>query len=265
MATKAKELKSLPNVSIVIITYKRPEELQKTLDALKKNLEYPADKLTWIIADDHSGDDYQEMMSKYTRFHSLNLQWIVTSQNSGWGANANNVLRQVKDDYVFFIEDDYVLKYPIDLRVGVAMLEKMPHVGMLRYRGTAGMHVVNHQFEVDISDYVAGHHDGEGVEGKVTYMLLDSGSPDLWLYSNGPHLKHRRFHDFYGVYPEGIPLGETEERYAHQVKDGMKRQGAFAIAIQPEFVTMRFQHIGKSYQGTEADIQPAPEEPAKTE
>jgi hypothetical protein len=113
--------------------------------------------------------------------------------------------------------------------------------------------VVYHQFESDISDYCPDYQDGVGLPGKLTYLQLDSGSHALYLYSNGPHLKHIRFHAVYGMYPEGKRLGETEEAYAHTVKDRMKLPDAPAIAITPAFIPMLWDHIGVSFQHSEAD------------
>ena len=48
-------MSELPVVTILIITYKRLKEIQRTIDALLENLEYPRDRLRWLIADDSSG------------------------------------------------------------------------------------------------------------------------------------------------------------------------------------------------------------------
>lgn len=238
-----------PQVTVLICTYNREKEIGEVIASLKEQLIYPASKLKWVACDDSSPDGYAAKIRKANK----GLRVVSTEQNSGWAANVNNGLGAVDTDYIFFTEDDYVLTRPLDLRVGVALMETKPDVGMVRYRGTAGSHIVHHQFESDISAIVPDHRDGVGLPGKLTYLQLDSGSPDVYIYSHGPHLKHKRFHDFYGLYPTGLKLGETEESYAHQVKDRMKLGGAPAITILPEFVPMFFEHIGQSYQHTELD------------
>jgi hypothetical protein len=62
------------------------------------------------------------------------------------------------------------------------------------------------------------------------------------------------FHSFYGYYPAGLKLGETEERYCHMVKNQMKAAGAPLIGIMPEWIPMHYDHIGKSYQLSEMDV-----------
>jgi hypothetical protein len=63
-------------------------------------------------------------------------------------------------------------------------------------------------------------------------------------------LRHRRWHDFLGLYPETLPLGKTEEAYAHRVLDKTDAPG---FAILPDGVPMAFDHIGHSRQGTDKD------------
>lgn len=249
----------LPHITIVVVTFRRLNEIRKTIDALLKNVVYPRHKLHWLIADDHS-DESNEPMGEYVneiihtpRYKMLDMAASITPENGGWAKNVNLALSQVKTDFYFFIEDDYAVMKTLDLRAGVAMLLVKPEIGMLRYRGTAGGHVVFHQLEADISAYVPDHQDGVGLPGKLTYCLLDSGSPDLYLYTHGASLRRRSFDAFYGAYPEGLKLGATEEMYAHTVKDLMKTPNAPAIAILPEWIPMYFDHIGESRQHTEFD------------
>lgn len=241
-----------PDVTVLICTYNRPNEIVRTIEALRANLSYAGD-LKWLICDDSSPDGYVTKLKKLKLFKESRAEFVSTAENSGWAANVNNGLAHVTTPYIFFLEDDKELHAPLDLSVGVALMETKPDIGMVRYKGTAGDHVVFHQFEANIGKWLPEFRHGYGVPGNLTYLQLDSGSPSLWLYSNGMHLKHHRFHEFYGDYPTGLKLGETEERYAHVVKNGMKQPGAPAITILPEFVADQTEDFGKSYQHTEAD------------
>jgi glycosyltransferase involved in cell wall biosynthesis len=243
-----------PPVTVLICTYNRVDEIQSTLLSLADNLCYP--DLRWLVTDDSSPNGYAAMLRKLKLFRELKVEVVSTPERGGWGKNVNTGLWHVRTEYVYFQEDDYLLEKPLDLRVGVALLETRPNIGLLRYRGIAGEHVVIHQFESDISAYLPDHQDGVGLPGRLSYWQLDSGSPALYLYSHGPHLKRPAFHLFHGFYPEGLPLGETEEKYAHRVKDRMKSdwQHAPAIAILPDWVHMWYNHIGQSYQHGELDV-----------
>ena len=88
--------------------------------------------------------------------------------------------------------------------------------------------------------------------GKIHFLRLRHDSPSLNVYSNRPHLKHKRFHQFYGLYPEGLKLGETETHFAHRVKDKL-RDGPWIVALSSG-VENSFRHIGVSRQGTELDV-----------
>lgn len=247
-----------PDVTIGIITYNRRAEIRHTVEALSQQLTYSG-RLRWLVADDSSPGRYIAGLKRLKLFKGLDATFITTEQRSGWGRNANHLLETCETPYLFFIEDDYVLQRPLNLDLGVALMESVKEVGMLRYRATAGAPMVLHQGEAYIGQLMPDYRDGEGAytQGMVTFCVLDGGSPTLWLYSNGPHLKRvPMFHEFFGRYPEGQVLAKTEERYAHIVQDKMRENPAQSpwIAILPEWINMRWDHIGTSYKGTAEDI-----------
>lgn len=245
---------NLPEIAILIITYNRPDELRRTIQGLQEHLIYPSDKLHIVISDDSSPGNYLSSLKRTKALKEWGRNGVdfrVTEERSGWGKHVNGALAYVKQeypsvDYVFQIEDDYVLERDLDLSVGAKLLENRTNIGMLRYRGTAGTHCIYHQFESD---------------DHTTYLQMDNGSHSLYVYSNGPHLKrirshdnHPDFHAHYGLYIEGARLGDTEENFAHRVKDGMKLGNAPAIAILPDWINMHFAHIGTTWQGSQDDI-----------
>lgn len=254
---------TLPEIAIQVCTYDRFDEICQTVLALQELLRYPKDRVKLYICDDSSPASYFNRLKKLKLFKFWDTTFLSTEKNSGWGANVNHGLNQIPQEYVFFIEDDYVLQRTLDLRIGVALLQQKPHLGMIRYRGSAGSNLVYHQFEAELSAYMNDSaFEGEpwtqsihGLAWKLTYLHIGGGSPDLYLYSHGAHLKRRNFHEFYGLYPEGMKLGHTEEAYAHIVKDRMRGMSdrAPGIAILPEWIPMWFDHIGRSYQNTEKD------------
>lgn len=261
-------MSEFPHIAILIITYNRLATLQRTLEALRERLSYPADKLHIVVSDDSTGGGYIGKIKKLKvlKEWGASVTVLETSERSGWGRHVNQanayIQDKIKPDYLFFCEDDYLLTKDIDLRVGVALLETKPDIGMLRYRGTAGTHVIFHQFEADITAYIPDYDENAGQSsGKLAYLQLDSGSPTLYLYSHGAHLKrmtkkggYPAFHEHYLNYPEGLVLGWGEESYAHICKNRMVLPNAPAIAILPNFVSMAFIHIGESFQHSEHDI-----------
>lgn len=242
----------LPKISIIIITFRRPEEIRKTIQALETHLRYPPESIQWIISDDSSGGTYlSDLKNDFSHLHDLKL--ITTENNSGWGASANNALAHCDSEFIWFQEDDYILKKDVDLRAAVALMKVNASVGLIRYDGIVGHNLLCHLAESDIREFYPDFRQGFGHLGKVNYFLLDRASRETWLYSNRPHFKKASFHRFYGWYPVGLKLGETEETYAHTVKDGMLRPDAPAIACMSDFVDRWIDDIGKSYQLSEWD------------
>lgn len=246
-----------PALTIAVMTYNRPMELDRTIRALMSNLSYP--NLRWIISDDCSPDPKypRNILTKiWTDAGGVNPDhWLVvkTPSNNGWGANANNAIRHTTTPYVFFCEDDNILIDKIDLRPGVALMECNPKIGLVRYDGLAGHRLNVRLDEFDISPVMPAYRQGCGWPGMLFYMTVLKDSPSLNKYSNRPHLKSVRFHRYYGAYVEGWRLGATEESFAHQVEDMMNEPEAPQIVCLDGFITRYFDDIGRSWQHTSQD------------
>jgi len=228
-----------PAAAVVIVTYDRPAEVRRTIAALVARLRYPG-PLRWHLADDGSPGDY--VASIVADFPQLVWTASVTPRR-GWGANVNAALAAVGDcPYLFLCEDDYVATRALDVTRGVALLEAHEGLAAVRYDGISGHRLVLHLEEQPTR------------LGPVTYAAIDaSASPCLNVYSNRPHLRHAaRFARWFGPYPEGRPLGETEEAYAHTVRDRSVPE-APRLAILEDGIAPAFDHIGTSRQHTAAD------------
>ncbi len=228
---------ALMEITILIVTYDRPRELRATLDALIGHVRYSG-LLHWHIADDGTPGNYLPELQR--DYPGLPFTYTVT-QRQGWGANVNKALQYPRmTDLIFLCEDDYVSRYPLDLNQGAALLSACPQLGSVRYDGLAGhvgLHMVLQEADTPL--------------GRLPYLELDpQASTNLNLYSNRPHLRHRRFHDHYGLYPEDVSLGRCEEIYAHRIKDD--RYGP-RIAVLSNGIDCAFDHIGISRQGTAED------------
>lgn len=253
---------NFPRLAIGVITFNRPNEIRATIAALVQQVRY-AGEVVVIVSDDSTPGPYRRDLEywwqeTYPR-HPWQFKTMSTAKNGGWGRATNGLLREVFEvervNYLLQIEDDYIAHTPIDLNVGVAVMEQEPALGMLRYRATAGAPMHYAQRETDIHRWCPEYREYWGyTQAKVTWLELLSTSETLWLYSNGVHLKRPEFHGVYGLYPEGLKLGMTEEQFAHNVLDIMRAHPHTPkIGIQPEFVLMKFDHVGVSYQGTEYD------------
>lgn len=254
-----------PEVTVVICTYNREAEIRKTIDSLVTNLRYPASKIHFHIADDGSSEGYAQAAARYCHDawgeawgHSVPATATVTPRK-GWGVNVNTALQYMITDYVYFTEDDYVLKRPLNLCSYVAAMEVAPALGMIRF-GIAGHGVTCHLNEIDIKTWMPEYEENDSNQGyngtgKMNMWVLDkdfsSGPFAFYLYSNRPHLKHRRFHEAYGYYEEGLTLGNTEHAMNHRLRQGPALP---YIACPANWTLWHYDHIGVSRQGTSEDV-----------
>lgn len=225
---------SAPLVDVVVVHYNRPHELLRSIQSLRENLLYPS--LRWIVADDYSPDEVFEFIKAQVQPDVI----FRTKKRSGLGINTNNALKRLDSDFVFLTMDDRVLTREIDLRPGVEVLTKYEEFGLVRYGGLLGHDVTCRLRELELEAHRYN-----------VWELLKNESHFLFVYSGTPHLKHRRFHDVYGLYKEGYKLGPTEEEFAHRFID--IKEGPSIICF-PEFVPSYFDHIGHSWQQTKYDI-----------
>ncbi len=226
-----------PRVAIVIVTYNRPVEIRRTIKALKAYLSYDG-LLAWHLADDQSPGRYVEKIRQ--DFPDLHFSASVTARR-GWGGNVNEALKRCKTTYAFLCEDDYVAKRAINLSLGVALLEKEHKIGLVRYDGIEG-----HTLDLKLCTT-------KTPTGDVAYATIEQSSPHLNIYSNRPHLKHLRFHGYYGRYPEGLPLGATEDAFAHHIKDNLGEGPK--LAVLADGMVRAFDHVGQSWKGSSYDKQ----------
>lgn len=229
--------KEWPPVTVLIVTYDRPDEIRRVIAALEQHLVYNGE-LRWHIADDGSPEGYLDNIM--LDFSHLNVATSI-SRRAGWGANVNRALKSLGTEYAFLCEDDYVALRDLNLSQGIALLEARRGIALVRYDGVQG-----HELTLHLTDTKTGL-----IPGKTHYMVIDKKSPHRNVYSNRPHLVHvKRFHGAYGWYPEGKKLGITESMYAQRVK---RRRGP-DVAILVDGVPDAFEHIGQSRQNTELDV-----------
>lgn len=254
-----------PIVTVVICTYNRPNEIRQTITSLFNNLVYPQDRLRWHIADDGTGEGYVLRLQQFiidSLAHRCEPYITHTiTQRQGWGANVNAALLAVQSDYVYFTEDDYVLLRPLDLRPHVALMETHKNVGLVRY-GIAGHGMWTAVREADISAWMPEFQENSSDQGytgagKLSYLEIHprmiAGEYGFYRYSNRPHLKHRRFHQHFGPYPEGLSLGRTEEAMNHLI--GLHAKDSPALVCPSDWVLWHYDHIGVSYQGSAAEAE----------
>lgn len=189
-------------IVIILQTFKRTDVALRTIAAARSRLIYP--DLRWYIADDGSPDEHYKEVQKALRGADVVGQH---SQRRGYGGNANAAWGAASEvsRLTFWLEDDWELTQPLDLYPYAALLMERPEVGMVRLGN----------LNLDIRGRTWGHD-------SRLYWTLDrephlEGTP---VFTGHPSLRHIRYRDAYGSYPEGLKPGDTELAYAYQYRTG---------------------------------------------
>lgn len=211
-----------PPLAILVITYNRKEILDETLKHLKDHVYYTGER-KYIVADDGSDDGTQQMLMET---HPDVL--LVESNRAGLGANENAGLRQAMAyaPIIMQLQDDLHALATIDLHPHVERLMTDETSGYIRLWG------------------VGGHRYTGNLEGN--YWRVWWNSDDLYIPSDRPHIKHRRFHEFFGFYPEGLRAAETEDAWCHQCKDRAGQGGKKLDVLVPQnaLTEVTWEHVG---------------------
>lgn len=179
---------------IVFQTYKRTEYAIRSIRSV-------VDKLhaKWLIVDDGSDKVHLEQV-----LENIGLDNILNiySHRVGYGRLANWAWQESAkyDPVTLWLEDDWTLEKAFDLMLYEKLLNSEPSIGMVRLaRIPIGLH-------------------GEVMgDGSQVYLRLDKGAGQYY-FSGNPSLRHSRFYDTYGPYPEGLEPGDTELAYDRQVQ-----------------------------------------------
>jgi hypothetical protein len=188
-------------IVVILQTWERTSYALRTIDAALAYLRYP--NLLWYIADDGSRPDHYDDV--HDALVSTGRLIGGHSERAGYGANANHAWRVARDvsRLTFFLEDDWELRQPLDLYPYAALLMERPEVGMVR------LGVLN----LDVRGRTWGH------DGRV-YWTLDrephhEGTP---VFTGHPSLRHTRYWEAHGDYPENLGPGDTELAYAYHYR-----------------------------------------------
>lgn len=214
-------------IVIVFQTFERTDYAVQTIAAARKYLKYP--DLRWYIADDSRNTTHGQTVRE-----ALGGDRVIGGHHlpgASYGGNANAAWDAADrvGALAFFLEDDWELTAPLDLYPYAALLMERPEVGMVR------LGVLN----LDIHGRTWGHN------GRL-YWTLDhvphiEGTP---VFTGHPSLRHRRYREAYGSYPEGLGPGDTELAYAWQYRIGTA--DGPAIVWPADYPPMGFfGHIGE--------------------
>ncbi len=194
-----------PKVSIILTTYKRTDVAIKTVEGIKSFLHYDSDPI-WLVSDDGSGPEHKDAIREAIG-PDATLD-MFDSNRRGVGVGMNWGLRrswELGAEYHMILEDDWELTAPFDLS---------PHMGLLQHEENIGM------IRMGYLSY--------GLQGtllplqKKLWWIFDQYPNYQYTYSGHASLRHRRFHDHYGMFAEGIAPGLTELDMCAKINKRMK-------------------------------------------
>jgi GT2 family glycosyltransferase len=212
-----------PVVTVLIITYRRFQLAKKTIESVKQYLEYP--NLKFHIADDGSGADHIGKL-----FEVIGNKYPITCSNSERGGLSKNTNMGIaaclqNSDYYLQLQDDFVLTHSLDLKPSVQLLQERNDIGMVRF-GKLSPRIKGTVFE-GVNHY---------------WWLLDRKS-DTYVFTENPHLCHRRFTENMGVMREDLRMGHAELDMCSRFNLGNGPEIVWPAWLSTQDM---FQHIGDS-------------------
>ena len=212
----------LPLVSVLFLTYKRVDLLQKAVQNFRRHTSYP--RMELVIADDGSTKAIQDEIRKLP----VDV-FALATQNRGLGANFNQGLARCTGKYVLVIQDDWMCAGPAEyLAEAVRVFEANPDLGIINFAGA--------DHPADLSQRLYGSTE----PCYVTPQAFEDGTIEYFLYSDQPHLQSRAAIDFVGPYLESRDMEECEIDYNHR----WKNQTRFKTAVFPGYYQKAFTDEG---------------------
>lgn len=184
-------------VSVLIPTFNRPLIVRETVKRFKENLRFTG-KIVYYVSCDG------EQLTPDAFGWEADVV-VLQGPSRGYGANMNHLIQAANADFILHTDDDVHLREPMHLDRHVMRLVEDAEAGLIRLVGV-GSHDLTAKLDVD-------------------YWVVDWESRDHYVYSNRPYIAHRRFFDFFGLHPEGLLIGQTEEGYCHQCKNKWREAG----------------------------------------
>jgi len=213
----------MPLVSVLFITYKRFDMLQMSLEAFRRNTDYP--QIEVVIADDGSGPEIQAQI----RMLKADV-YALAPKSRGLGANNNNGIRHCRGKYVLMIQDDCECCGPPDyLKNTIAVMEANPTVGIINYYGLPN--------RIDRDRPLVGSNEC----CYVSSMAYQAGQNSNVYYSDMPHVVSRAATEQVGHYIEHWRMEQCEMEYGKRWQDQTK----YISAVFPAYFNQTYIHRGE--------------------
>lgn len=210
-----------PPVIVLIITYKRLPLALATVRSVKQFVDYP--NIGFHIADDGSGQEHMARLHQEIG-GSYNIT-VSDAAREGVGKSMNLGIEAClkRANLWLHLEDDWVLRQSLDLKPCVRLLEENPDIGLVRL------------------GRLAANLKGQTFSAADNLWWRLEKNCDTYVFNGNASLRHRRFHESYGKYREGLMPGQTELSYCGKF-NGIQGPGI----VWPAWLSCEqtFEHIG---------------------
>lgn len=115
-----------PLISVVVLNYRRREELARTLDSVRAQ-SWPAREL--IVVDNHSQDDTVDFLAR----HFPEAKVLALTENVGCGGR-NRGVAAARGEFVVTLDNDVRFESPRELDHLAAAFERLPQASVLVFK-----------------------------------------------------------------------------------------------------------------------------------
>lgn len=172
---------------------KRLEYVSRVIESLRANLFASRHLLRYFCSAESERDPGHEwkgtQLTKLCEKHGIPL--VYRDGPASLGGNMNSAIQMCTSPWILVVQDDWMLRSPIDLSDGVDFMQRRSDIALIRYevpvRKTGG------------TAFCGG--DGE-------FRKVDIAGP--WPYGDGPHLRRQDFWTKFGWYKESGKHGRSE-------------------------------------------------------
>lgn len=182
---------------VILQTYQRTEYALATVKAIQDKLKYPGE-IKWYVADDGSDQSHVEALKAAIGKDLVHVE----SHHWSYGGSANRAIHFAREftDLTLWLEDDWELRRELAILPYAELLWTVTDIGMIRLGRLPK--------DLDCKS--------EGYNGSI-FLSIQRTMP--YMFSGNPSLRHRRFHDKYGSYAEGLYPGDTEIAFDNRMRE----------------------------------------------
>ena len=209
---------AVPPVSVMMTTWNRTPLAVKCLKGLVKDVDYPASKLSWVLADDGSEPGHVEACIDALTSSGVSMDRIYVTRNYrsddddnakfGHALNLNNGLREAfkHSDIVLRTEDDLLPSQKIPIADFVKILRDNDNVAGIKLGHGA-----------DIARKLPWKGDPRAFAEDASYW-------NVFIFNHLAMICHRRVYDSIGMYNEDLAGADVEKDIGKRFMDKFRNR-----------------------------------------